>query len=125
MNIISLSELLSILTGLKIYAVNFPAYKESEEVTCKLEVISGIEETGGVEEFSIQIMTKAKHPAKAEEVAVHLLETLDMATNKEFAKGNYQLILCKASSPQPYYTGETENHEFVFSSEFRVLVTKI
>lgn len=127
MSILDLAKLFTNLTGQKIYAINFPAYKETmkDETFVKLEITSGIEEVGDVEEFNIQLIVKSKHPSSAEEVSLIILEKLDMLTNQEFAEGQYQLILSKASSPQPYYMGQSEENDSVFSVDFRLMVTRI
>lgn len=127
MSILDLAKLFTKLTGQKIYAINFPAYKETmkDETFVKLEITSGIEEVGDIEEFNVQFDVKSKHPSKAEEVSLIILENLDMVTNQEFAGGQYQLILSKASSPQPYYLGQSEENDSVFSVEFRLMVTRI
>lgn len=123
MDLISLSKLFTEILGFKIYAINFPDYKEG--TYAKIEITSGVQEAGGVCDFNIQFMVKAEHPSKAEGVVLNILNKLDMVTNKDFAEGTYQLILSKAISPQPYYVGETENGEFIFSIDFRLLVNRL
>lgn len=124
MSVIELAKLLSELSGQDIYAVNFPSFTKGNFV--KLEILSGIVETGGVQDFNIQLMFKSEnHPAKAEASAIDCINKLNMVTNKEFADGKYQLILLRVSTPQPIFVGETQTGEFIFSVDFRVLTTKI
>lgn len=123
LNIVKLAELFSTIIKYKVYAINFPDYTEGTFV--KIEIVSGVVEHGGVYDFNIQFMVKANHPAESERLALDILSKVDVLTNKEFNAGAYQLILAKASSPQPYFVGATENGEFIFSIDFRVLTTKI
>lgn len=123
MNIISLAELFSEVLNHQVYAINFPEYTDGSFI--KIEINSGVEELGGVYDFNVQFMVKAEHPSESERVASEIITTVDMLTNKDFAGGTYQLILAKAGSPQPYFVGETENKEFIFSVEFRILTSRI
>ena len=123
LNILLLTQLFSELLDFQVYALNFPEYVQGEFT--KLEITSGVQELGGVLDFNIQFMSKANHPAKAEAIAVNIINTLDMKTNIEFYNKQYQLILIKASSPQPYFVGETEAGEYIFSTDFRLLVARL
>lgn len=123
MNMISLLELFSSILGYKVYPINFPEYEKGDFV--KLEITSGVQEAGGVYDFNIQFMSKSQHPSDSERISLDIIDKLDMLTNKDFGNGVYQLILAKATSPQPYYVGETETNEFIFSTDFRLLVNKL
>lgn len=126
MNLIKLCELFSSITGEKIYSINFPEFENG--AFTKLEITTGVSEKGGVYDFNIQFMSKAKHPAESEEKALNIINKLDGITNRLFGNGAYQLILIKATSPQPFFEGiaKTENtDDYVFSCDFRVLVARI
>lgn len=123
MNIISLTELFSSLLNHQVFAINFPDYQEG--TFTKVEITSGVQELGGVYDFNVQFMVKGQHPSESERVALNILDKLDMVTNKDFGNGAYQLILSKATSPQPYYVGETESREYIYSADFRLLVNKL
>lgn len=123
MNIISLSELLSEILGHQVYVLNFPEYQEGTFI--KLEITSGVQELGGVYDFNIQLMVKSQHPSEGERVALDTIDKFDMLTNTDFGGGKYQLILSKATSPQPYYVGESDVGEYIFSTDFRLLVNKL
>lgn len=69
-------------------------------------------------------MCKANHPAKAESMAIGIIEKLDLKSDVEFGN-KYQMIVMKASTPQPFYVGVSEKGEFVFSIGFGVLVAEI
>ena len=103
MDLISLSKLFSEILDYKVYAINFPEYREGTYT--KIEITSGVQEAGGVADFNIQFMVKSEHPSKSEGAVLNILNKLDMVTNKDFAEGTYQLILIKSISPQPYYVG--------------------
>lgn len=105
------------------YAINFPEYLEGTYV--KFEITSGVSEQGGVYDFNVQFMVKALHPADSERLAIQIIEKLDKVTDEVFGDGAYQLILAKASSPQPYFVGTSEKGEHIFSTDFRLLTTKI
>lgn len=123
MNILKLCDLFSELLEQKVFALNFPEYQEGTHV--KLEITSGVQEVGGVSDFNIQFMVKSEHPSESERVALNILKNIDMVTNKDFDSGTYQLILAKATSPQPYFVGETQNSEYIFSADFRLLVNRL
>lgn len=123
MDLISLSKLFSELLGFQVFAVNFPEYKEGTYT--KIEITSGVQEAGGVFDFNVQFMVKSEHPSDSERVVLNIINKLDMVSNKDFSDGTYQLILLKTISPQPYYVGETENGEFIFSADFRLLTSRL
>lgn len=70
-------------------------------------------------------MVKSSHPSYSEDVALDIIDKLDMLTNVDFNKNKYQLILSKALTPHPQYVGETELGKFIFSIDFRLLVNKL
>ena len=122
-SIVSLSELLQEITGKEIFSCSFPNYEKG--TFHKMEITSGILESGGLLDFAVQIMTKAEHPKQAESDSIFFINKLNMVTDKTFQNDEYQLVLCRCSNPQPVYEGETENGEFVFSADFNLLVTEI
>ncbi|HBI7084838.1 TPA: hypothetical protein K8M77_000309 [Clostridium perfringens] len=123
MSIVSLAEFMSALVGHQVYAINFPNYKKGDFL--KLEITSGVMELGGVDDFNVQFMARASHPAKAEQMCLDVLDKLDKLTNKEFNDGKCQLILAQAEAPQPFYVGETEDGAFLMSVNFRLLTTTL
>lgn len=123
MNLISLVELFSEVLQHQVYPINFPEYTEGTFV--KVEITSGVQEAGGVYDFNIQFMVKGQHPSESEGIALNIIDKLDMLTNTDFGDGAYQLILSKATSPQPFYVGETEAGEYIFSADFRLLVNRL
>lgn len=123
MDILALTQLFSSLLDLNIYALHFPEYVEGSSV--KMEFSSGVAGSGGVMDSNVQFMVKAGHPAEAETICLNILTGLDGVTNKEFKNGTYQLILCKATAPQPFYEGQLVDGAFLYSVDFRILATKI
>ena len=118
MDIISLCKMLGNLTGYKIYPINFPTGLKNSTVA-KLEIITGMVETGGVYDFNIEISVKADHPSKCEKMCLDLINKLHRQTDVEH--GSYQMILCQAEKPYPSYIGELETGEYLFTSNFRLL----
>lgn len=125
MGTLELSDYLSELFGVKVWALNFPQYSKDKNATVKLEITSGVAEVGGVADFNIQLMAKGVHPSQAELVCLEMIKKLDNSTNKIIAGGKYQLILAQAEAPQPFYMGQTEDGAFLMSISFRLLTTKL
>lgn len=125
MGITELSEYLSELFGIKVWALNFPEFSKEKNATVKLEITSGVAEVGGVADFNIQLMSKGIHPSNAEAVCLDMIKKLGNKTNKIIAGGKYQLILAQAEAPQPFYMGQTEDGAFLMSINFRLLTTKL
>lgn len=76
-------------------------------------------------DFNIQFMTKSNHPSISETMCIDIMEKLDLKSDVIFGNDKYQMIVMKASTPQPFYVGVSEKGEFVFSIGFRVLVAEI
>lgn len=123
MNIISLVQLFSEVLNTNVYAINFPEFKKGTFI--KVEITSGVQEFGGVMDFNVQFMVKANHPAESESVALNIINKLDMLTDTDFCEGQYQLILSQCTSPQPFFVGETKSGEYIFLTDFRLLVTRL
>ncbi|MDK0636893.1 minor capsid protein [Clostridium perfringens] len=111
------------MVGHQVYALSFPEYSEDEAV--KLEITSGVQEAGGVDDFNIQLIVRASHPARTEKICIDIIENLDKKTNRIFDSGKCQMILAKAEAPQPYYMGQAENGAFLMSVDFRLLTTTL
>lgn len=120
---VELAELFSSMLGTKVYALNFPNYQKGKFI--KVEIVSGVSESGGVADFNVQFMVKDDHPAKAEELALKIISTFKLVSDKEFSDGKKQLILMRSTADNPFYVGETQQGEFVFSVDFRILTTDI
>lgn len=123
MNIQSLSVLFTDLLGIKVYRLQFPEDTLGEAI--KVETTSGVIDKGGIKDFNVQFMTKADHPAKSEQLALSLIEQLHKVTDREFNDGKYQLVLCYCQAPTPNFVGELTSGEFVYSVDFRLLVSEI
>lgn len=123
MNIQSLAELFTEITGVKIYNLQFPEDEFGEAV--KVETTSGMIDKGGIKDFNVQFMTKAGHPAAAEQMALSLIEQLHKVTDKVFNGGRTQLVLCYCQTPTPSFVGELSNGEYVYSVDFRLLTSNL
>lgn len=117
MDIVSLCKMIEMLTGHKIYPINFPDGVDG--LISKLEIITGMIESGGVFDFNIEITVKAAHPSEAEHICLDLINKLHKVTDKEY--GIHQLILCQAEKPYPFYLGQMETGEHLFNCNFRLL----
>lgn len=121
MDIQSLTNLFSQITGIKIYNLQFPEDCLGEAI--KLEMTSGLIDSGGVKDFNVQFMVKAEHPSGAEQLALQLINKLHKVTNRYFGPDeSLQLILCYCQTPTPSFVGELTSGEFVYSVDFRLLV---
>lgn len=123
MSITKLTRLFSDLIGQRVYAIQFPDFMKGQAI--KLEITTGISDKGGIKDFNVQLMIKADHPATAEDIALQVIQSLDMRTDIEFDDNRLQLVLCKATAPQPYYVGELVSGEYIYSIDFRLLVAEI
>ena len=91
-----------------------------------MRTMSSIDAVGGVYNFNIEIVFKNLDPAMACSSMNDMLLYLDKLTNKDVGdRKEYQLILVNALTSVPNYMGQTETHEYVFSTEFNVLMTDI
>ena len=76
-------------------------------------------------DFNIQFMTKTNHPSISETMCIDIMEKLDLKSDVIFGNDKYQMIVMKASTPQPFYVGVSETGEFVSSIGSRVSVAEI
>lgn len=124
MSIATLCELFTELLGVRVYALNFPEFIDGTFL--KMEFSSSVIESGGVQDFNVQVMAKSNvHPSEAERLCIEVANTLGRITDIEFNKNKCQLILCRSITPQPNFVGETKVGEYIFSTDFRLLTTDI
>lgn len=118
MRILEITEYIKNKTGLTIYPIQFPTeLKQAVKV-----LISASEYEGaGVKDITIEVMTKAVHPADAEGLAYRVIEAIGDITDEDFL--DYQIILCRSLN-EPDYEGETKAGAYVFSCDFQLLVSK-
>ena len=119
MRLISLVDFISDITGKKSYPLEFPTNTTLENILV-VDIING-SINGTVTEMNIQIMTKSSHPSVAEELANTVIETLHNVTNRAWA--GYQIILIQAKNPNPFYNGQDANNEYIYTADFRLLVS--
>lgn len=118
MRILEITNFIQDKTGLKIYPIQFPT--EAQKAVKAL--ISASEYEGaGVKDITIEVMTKAMHPAEAEELAYEVIEAIGAITDEDYL--DYQIILCRSMN-EPDFEGETEAGAYVFSCDFQLLVSK-
>lgn len=106
-------------TSKTVYPLEFPYNSKLEDVLV-VDIINGVI-TGSVTEMNIQIMTRSSHPSVAEEMANILIDTLHDQTNLTW--DGTQIILIKAKNPNPFYNGQDENNNYIYTTDFRLLTT--
>lgn len=120
MDIVSLCQMIEDITTHKIYPIQFP---DITGTIAKLEITTGMVETGGIYDFNIEISVKSEHPSECERICLDLINKLHKKYHVEH--NGYQLVLCQAEKPYPFYLGNMENGESVFSCNFRMLTSKL
>lgn len=119
MRLIQLVEFIADFTGKATYPLEFPYNTKVEDVLV-VDIING-NMTGSVTEMNFQIMARSAHPSIAEERANVLLETLHNKTGLSWE--GIQLILIQAKNPNPFYNGQDSNNNYIYTADFRLLVT--
>lgn len=120
MRLIQLVAFIASVTGKKTYPTEFPYNTKLEDVLV-VDIING-SITGSVTEMNIQIMTRSAHPATGEELANTVIDTLH--NNNGLPWEDYQVILIQAKNPNPFYNGQDSNNNYIYTTDFRLLVTK-
>lgn len=118
MRILEITEYIENKTGLTIYPIQFPTELKQ---AVKVMIIASEDEGAGVKDITVEVMTKATHPAEAEELAYKIIEAIGAITDEDFL--DYQIILCRSMN-EPDYEGETKAGAYVFSCDFQLLVSK-
>ncbi|WMU08115.1 hypothetical protein vBCtySFA70_00011 [Clostridium phage vB_CtyS-FA70] len=72
-------------------------------------------------EINIQIMTRSEHPSDGEELANTMIETLHHMTGQNYE--DEHILLIQAQSPNPYYNGQDEDNFFIYTTDFRLLIS--
>lgn len=119
MRLIQLVDFIAEITGKQTYPLEFP-YNTKLENILVVDIINGTI-TGSVIELNIQIMTRSSHPSTAEELANTVISTLHKTTNRAWA--GYQIILIQAKNPNPFYNGQDDNNNYIYTTDFRLLVS--
>ena len=114
-----LTKLLTDLSGVQIFPLQFP---QNTEAAAKVEVTSSIEESCGVADLTVQVMVRDKHPALAESTSQKIKEALHQVTDTDF--GNFQVVICR-SLGEPFFVGESEAGFYIFSLDFNLIINKL
>ena len=117
MGIKQLCELLGSLCGYDINPIQFLHNANGNQV--KLEITTGMIETGGVFDFNIEMGVKAKHPKDGERICIDMINKLHRKSDIEHEET--QLILILAEKPHPFFEGILEDGMYYFTCNFRVL----
>lgn len=119
MRLIQLVAFITSVMDKQVYPLEFPYNSNSEDVLV-VDIINGTI-TGSVTEMNIQIMTRSSHPATAEELANTVISTLHNKTNLIW--DGIQIILIQAKNPNPFFNGQDQNNNYIYTTDFRILVT--
>lgn len=120
MDIINLCKMIELLTDIKVNPIRF---SETFGTETKLEITTGMVESGGIYDFNIEISVKAEHPSICEGICLDLINKLHRKTDIDF--NGHQLVLCQADKPYPFYVGQMETGEYLFNCSFRLLTAKL
>jgi hypothetical protein len=107
------------LTGLTAYPLQFPTNTTLENILV-VDIINGTI-TSSITELNIQIMTRSAYPADAEELGNTVITALHNQTKLLWE--DVQVILIQAKSPNPFFNGQDENNNYLYTTDFRLLVT--
>ena len=119
LRILDITDFLTEKTGFTVYPVQFPQDK-SEAV--KAMIISSDGEGDGVKNITIEEMSRAYHPAKAEELLHEVIEVIGLEIDIDH--NDYQIILARALS-EPQFEGESKSGYYLFSCDFQILVSRL
>lgn len=119
MRLIQLVDFVADFTGKPTYPLEFPYNTKIEDVLV-VDIINGAM-AGSVIDMNIQIMARSAHPSIAEERCNVLLESLHNQTNLMW--DGLQIILIQAKNPNPFYNGQDSNNNYIYTTDFRLLVT--
>ena len=106
-------------TGKPVYPLEFPYNTKIEDVLV-VDIINGTM-NGSVTEMNIQVMARSVHPSVAEERANILISSLHNKTGLTW--DDIQIILIQAKNPNPFYNGQDANNNYIYTTDFRLLVT--
>lgn len=119
MRLIQLVDFIADIFKKPVYPLEFPYNTKTEDVLV-VDIING-NMTGSVTEMNIQIMTRSVHPSTGEELANTVISTLHNKTNLTW--DGIQIILIQAKNPNPFLNGLDNNNYYIYTVDFRILVT--
>ena len=120
MTLIQLVGFIADITGKSSYPLEFPYNTKTEDVLV-VDIINGTI-NGSVTELNIQIMTRSAHPSNGEELANTVISALHSKTNLTW--DGTQIILIQAKNPNPFFNGLDDNNNYLYTTDFRLLITK-
>lgn len=106
---------------MRVYPLQFP-YNTTSENVMVLDIVNG-DFKGTIRELNIQFMTRSTHPSVAEEQANTLVSFFHNMTNRTHE--DWQVILIQSTQPNPFLNGQDDNARYMYTVDFRLLVTKI
>lgn len=105
-------------TGEKFYPLGFPASAPSDCSAVSFD--GGSPAKAGISRTNLQIITRADHPATAEQKALQIKQFLDGKTN--FDVGAAHVLFISAANPFPLYLGTDGNGLFSYSMNYEMLL---
>lgn len=115
-------EFFSDYLGVQVYPLQYPFNTEREDCFT-LDVVFGYTLADDVKSTQVQFQCRSLHPQTAEEKAEELILKLKDLTNVIY--GDYQIIRIKPSFTNPYFMGQDENGNYLFTVDFIILTNKI
>lgn len=120
MTLIQLVNFMKATLNTPVYPLQFPVNSTDENIVV-VDIING-DIKGSVRDINIQLMYKSKHPSTAEALANAHVDTLHNLTNK--VQDGWQIILIQCASPNPFLNGQDENNNYIYTVDYRLLVSK-
>lgn len=118
MSIKDFRDYLAAQTGDVFYPLSFPT---SSPNNCSIVSLSGgSTPQGGVVRTTLQVISRADHPATGEQLALKIKNVLDQSTS--FNAGSIRVIFCAAANPFPLYLGTDENQLYKFSMNYNLIL---
>lgn len=103
-----------------VYPLEFPAGAPKEAML--LELSESFVNRGTVYDGTMVVTARAKHPQRAEQLAMDVNNRLHNLT--DIYVGDMQIIMLKSLSPLPAYAGKDKGNEFYYTVNFQVLLSR-
>ncbi len=122
LEVMKLKTLFESLTDLTFTINRFTNVKGDE---IKFMVLSGDVSSRNLYGAQVEFMAKASHPAAAEVMIQQVIDRLNGLTNVMFDEGRLQLVVAKSDLMFPFFEGELESNEFMYSTTIQIRVFNV
>lgn len=102
-----------------IYPIEFPAGAPKDAML--IELSDAFTSRGSVYDGTLSITVRAKHPERAEQLAMDVSKKLHNLTDKTV--GDLQIIMLKSLNPLPAFVGRVKGNEYYYMVNFQVLLS--